>query len=124
MIHRYFRLAGYLLPVFIVCTSVALLGAHAKPSGADPYIPTKQEWLCLQFNASYRISIMTHDYSISAVVAADPNKVLLYCRTTPRTDRASFNASVQQSREFIEGMAKTYGFGDRLTVQEEVAMID
>lgn len=124
MIQRYYRLAGYLLPVFIVCTSAALLGARAKPSGADPYTPTKREWLCMEFNARHRYSMMDHNFGISAIRGDGPDEVLLHCGATPKTDRASFNKAVQDSRENLQSIAEKYGFDDWLTIKELVKIYE
>ena len=123
MMNRYFRSAGYLLPVFIVFTSVALLGARAKPSGDDRYTPTKRNWLCLAFNAGRGVNFKTHGYAIHAV-GTGRDEVTLFCSTNPTTDRAEFNAGVQHARAVLQVIAEKYGFDDWLTIKELVRMTD
>ena len=126
MMNRYFRSAGYLLPVFFVFTSVALLGARAKPSGDDPFTPTKRSWLCLAFNAVHAVHFKTHGYAIYAFAAngTGGDEVTLFCSTNLTTDRAEFNAGVQHARTVLQLLAEKYGFDDWLTIKELVRMID
>lgn len=126
MIHRYFKFAGYLLPVFVVCTTMPLLGAKAKPSGTDLFVPTKKQWLCVEFNAQYAWKTTESGFHISAIDAAGggKNEVMLYCRMRPETDRVVFNESIQTCRELLQSTAQKYGFDEWLTIKENVQLID
>lgn len=122
MIQRYYRLAGCLLPVFIICTGVALLGARAKPSGDDPFTPTKREWLCLVFNAEE--SVQFFDRKNYAVVARpsprDANTVLLKFGAKPDLPRETRNELLSLYKDNLQGYAKFYGFEDWLVIEEHI----
>lgn len=127
MINRYFRFAGYLLPVFIVCTSVALLGARAKPSGADPYTPTKREWLTVAFNALRIEGPPQAGITCEALPdRQDPDALILFVAIVPRPDadeleqRKFASKVLAANRETLELLAKRLGFSDWLVIREKV----
>jgi len=125
MIRRYFQFAGYLLPALAVCTSFALLGAQAKPSGADPYVPTKQQWLCVSFNALYRERLDRDgaEMTIKACLSDEPNHIHLVGVIRKKTDRAFFNQLFQQSKKILEEDARSLGFDNWLVIKEEVHVL-
>jgi hypothetical protein len=125
MIHGYFRMAGYLLPVFIVCTSAALLGARARPSGTDPFTPTKAEWLCVRHNMT-QMRKWNRDipYDHYARITDEPNVieiVLLFLPPKgidPIPYREMANKEMATARLNIAGLARIFGFDEWLEIRE------
>jgi hypothetical protein len=125
MIHRYFRFAGFVLPVVIACTSVALIGARAKPSGTDPFMPTKAEWLCVRYNMS-QLRRWSRDfpYDHFARITGEPNVVEIVLLFTPLEGldplhfRELANREMAHARRSIKAQAEIYGFDEWLEIRE------
>ena len=135
MIRHYCRFAGYLLPFFIVYAGVVLLGAQAKPSGADPYTPTKQEWLINEFNQLWR----GHDHGkdgdyvirslyVMATKGANANEVVIKYHSPDkppgyRNERAreiEERENLDLAGKRLKEIAASYGWQDWLVVRELV----
>jgi hypothetical protein len=116
--------------VFAACAVAFLLGAKAKPSGADPFVPTKRDWLVVSFNAAFSVP-MTNSagFVIYAEGTDDPNEIQLCAHVIDSNmpaegaaeRRRRFTNSLTHLRTILEAEAEILGFDDWLKIREKIA---
>jgi hypothetical protein len=119
------RFAWCLLSLSIVFTAGVLLGAKAKPSGADPYTPTKREWLAVEIN-----SFLSREWSkdspfmMFAAPGRDENEITAAVVFMPEdkeaidVHRKSAESALRNFRDHIEKAGEARGWDDWLVVRE------
>jgi len=92
--------------------------------GAQPYVPTKIQWLCLDLNAE-SADELTDESKYSkhfTYSAADPNTVIVFVRYLPDMDRELLNTVVNNAKEIVRLKSRSYGWEDWVKVSEDVKM--
>lgn len=118
---RYRSIAPYLLP-FVCVAALLCVAAQKKESGADPYTPTKLEWLCTYVNSTFRV---LHDggYELTAHYLK-PNEVILLYHVPPEADRQFVNGTLQAFRNVFELEAKHRGWDEWLIIREQIRIME
>ena len=72
--------------------------------GAQPYTPTRIEWLCLDLNAESKAELTEEPgYSKHFTYSGDdPNTIILFVRYRRTTDRELVNVVVNNARRLVE----------------------
>lgn len=129
MIHYYHRLAGFLFPPLLFFASLFLVGAGSKPSGADPYVPTAQEWLAIQWNST-QLRSWTSDmpFHLYALPGGNPNEIQLVLHYTRYPGKEDLHEARELAFTFLAGgrkvldsLAKIHGFDSWLVVREIIS---
>src|SRR2546425_564385 len=92
---------------------------RAAHPGAEPYIPTRIDWLTTTLQASLR----TEESKFTLNIAnSDSETILILVRYRPDVDREIMNLSVDAARQVIRITAKSYGWNGWLKVREDIQM--
>lgn len=111
--------------VLSACVSI-LVYARSYPRktapGAEPYIPTRIDWLTTTLQASLREDAIDADGFALQITSPSSDTILIYVRYTPNVDRARMNLDIDTARKVIDITAKSYGWDTWLKVREDVQL--
>ena len=118
-------------PSFWIAVAL-LLGAwitfaqsHVLPEGAQPYVPTRLEWLALELNSTMREDFSeSSQFSMAFIPNEMENTVVIYVTYIPSVQRIVMNKSIETAKKIIDLESKTRGWSSWLKVQERVEMKD
>jgi hypothetical protein len=109
--------------VLILCLLAAnpVLAQQRKivSPGAEPYTPTRIEWLTTTLQASLRTE--EPNYSLQ-ITSPDYETILIYVRYFPTVNREEMNIMINSARKVIHITAKSYGWDSWLKIREDVQM--
>jgi hypothetical protein len=91
--------------------------------GAEPYIPTRIDWLTTVLQASLRTERLQEDGYNLQITYLDSETVLIYVRYLPTVNREIMNNGIETAREVIQITAKGYGWDKWLKVREDIQMV-
>ena len=112
-----------LMLCFFLTTMVAF--AQQKPTlhpGAQPYTPTRIDWLTTVLQASLRTEMLHEDGYLLQITSPDSETILIYVRYLPTVNREVMNTIIEGAREVIRITAKSYGWDKWLKVKEDIRM--
>ena len=101
---------------------VTVLPIAAEEGGGNvAYSPTRQEWVAVLFNSSYRINNMdTHGYRISYAAPPASDTIVLVVTYRKDADLLKMNESIQVSRRMLMVYAKARNWDSWLKVDEKL----
>ena len=94
-----------------------------KQPGAEPYIPTRIDWLTTVLQASLRTERLQEDGYLLQITSPDSETILIYVRYLPTVNREIMNTGIESAREVIKITANSYGWGKWLKVREDIQMV-
>jgi hypothetical protein len=115
------------LTVAVVSASVSVfVFANAQSQklspGAQPYIPTRIDWLTTALQASLRDDQMqTTGYQL-LITSPDPETVLIFVRYLPDVNREVMNMNIDAARQVVQITAKSYGWEKWVKIREDVQL--
>jgi hypothetical protein len=114
----------YLIVAILSASVSAFVFANAQPQklspGAQPFVPTRIDWLTTTLQASLRDDQMQATGFLLQITSPDPETILIYVRYLPDVNREVMNMSVDSSREVIQITAKRYGWDRWVKIREDV----
>lgn len=114
--------------ILIVFSSATFVCAQAKPTkykGAQPYIPSRLEWLAVEMNAGSRVPLSLEDgYSMDFVPLENNNTIVIYVRYMPKVNREIMNMNINGARKVIDIISKARGWSSWLKIKENVEMLE
>lgn len=116
------------LAVAVLSASVSVLVyANAQPQkvspGAQPFTPTRIDWLTTTLQASLRDDeLRTTGFSLD-ITSPNPETILIYVRYLPGVNREVMNMYIDSARRVIQITAKSYGWDEWLKVREDVQLV-
>ena len=111
-----------LTATIIVClTSMATAqqGLGNRP-GAQPYIPTRIDWLTTTLQASLRSDLTEESRYLIQITSPDSETILIHVRYLPNVNREIMNMNIDSVREVVKITAKSYGWDKWLKIREDV----
>jgi hypothetical protein len=98
--------------------------ATAHP-GAEPYIPTKIEWLTLELQAALQdySTLATDGFSLD-IANRDAETVVIYVTYTPKVDRESMNKTINSARKIIAIHAQAHEWEKWVKIREDLHRTD
>ena len=117
--------------IAIVTLVVGISGAflwaqerEAELQGAQPYIPSRLEWLSLQVNASNSIRFEEgHNFMLNCIPLDNADTILILVQYTPNVNREIMNLLVQNARDVLEKRTEARGWDSWIEIREEFRMI-
>ncbi len=93
------------------------------PAGAQPYTPSRLEWLALELNAEQRIELSEESgFAMTFVPVENENAILIFVRYLENVNREIMNTNIDTARKVISMKAKSHGWDSWLKVKEDVQM--
>ena len=121
MVYKYFAVA-----VLSACVSV-LVFADTQPQklspGAQPFTPTRIDWLTTRLQASLRDdSLQTGGFYLQ-ISSHDSETVLIVVRYWPNVNREAMNVAIDAARQVTQLAAKEYGWDKWVKIREDVQLV-
>ncbi len=105
----------------VVTTGIAQQKSPSHP-GAEPYTPSRIEWLATVLQANLRTERLTEDGFTLNIVMQDQETISIYVRYLPTVNREIMNIGIESARYVIQITAKSYGWDKWLKVKENIQM--
>jgi hypothetical protein len=90
--------------------------------GAQPFVPTRIDWLTTTLQASLRDDQMQTTGFLLQITSPDPETVLIYVRYVPDVNREVMNTSIDVARRVIQITARGYGWDKWVKIREDVQL--
>ena len=90
--------------------------------GAEPYIPTRIEWLTTTLQASLREDELETERFQLQITSPDSETILIYVRYLPDVNREVMNLAIDGARKVIQITAKGYGWDSWVKVREDIQL--
>jgi hypothetical protein len=105
--------------------SVLLYGQTTQktPEGAQPFTPSRIDWLTTTLQASLREDQIETDGYLLQITSPDPDTILIYVRYLPTVNREAMNIGIDAARHVIRTTAKSYDWDTWLKVREDIQMV-
>jgi hypothetical protein len=95
-------------------------GPKQISSGAEPYTPTRIDWLDTTLQAALRQDpTADNDFSL-AIAYTDSETLVIFVRYAPDVERSRMNKSIEAAHKVIDITVKSYGWQDWIRVKEDV----
>lgn len=96
-----------------------------KPyEGMQPFVPTRLEWVALEFNATSRVDLSPDSgYLMYFRDDSARDTIVIYIRYLPRVNREIMNRSIEAAKKGISSLAEARGWSSWLKIREDVEMI-
>ena len=116
----------YIVVAILSALTSIFVFAKARPQrlspGAEPFTPTRIDWLTTTLQASLRDEqLETHGYQLQ-ITSPDPETILIYVRYLPSVDRPVMNTSIDAARQVIQITAKSYGWDKWVKIREDIQL--
>ena len=116
-------IAGLVLVLIAIC-SLAWPQIRKPYEGMEPYVPTRLEWLVLEFNATSRVDLsLDSGYSMDFQDDSARDTIVIYVRYLPTVNREIMNRSIETAKKGISLFAEAHGWSSWLKIKENVGMI-
>lgn len=109
--------------LFVVISMLAYSRAQSlkRSPGAEPFTPTRIDWLTTTLQASLRTDSGSDGYDLE-ITSPDPETILIYVRYSPNVNRPAMNTMIDTARKVINITAKGYGWDDWLKIREDIQL--
>ena len=102
-------------------TSSGVFSAQrASHPGAEPFTPTRMDWLIVELQACCRHDGLSVDGFDLQFTNPDPETVLIYVTYLSTVDREAMNVTIDSMKRVIDIKAKGYGWQNWVNVKEDV----
>lgn len=103
-----------------VANSIVDQSAH---KGAQPYMPSKLEWLSIELNSAYHSHRASEQgYVLNFLPLDRQDAVLLYVRYGPKVDQQTMNMGIEAAREVFRKTLKSHHWDSWVNLREDVRM--
>jgi hypothetical protein len=100
--------------------------ASARPQtlspGAQPFTPTRIDWLTTTLQASLRDEQMETNGFQLQITSPDSETILIYVRYLPDVNRQVMNISIDTARKVIQITARSYGWDKWVKIREDIQL--
>jgi hypothetical protein len=90
--------------------------------GAQPFVPTRIDWLTTTLQASLRDDQMQTTGFQLQITSPNSETVLIYVRYLPDVNREVMNTNIDAARQVIQITAKSYGWDKWVKIREDVQL--
>jgi hypothetical protein len=90
--------------------------------GAEPFTPTRIDWLTTTLQASLREDELETDRFQLQITSPDSETIVIYVRYLPDVNRESMNIAIDAARRVIQITAKSYGWDGWVKIREDVQL--
>lgn len=111
--------------VFSVLVSTFVFASVQSPRlspGAQPFTPTRIDWLTTTLQANLRDEEMETNGYMLQITSPNPETILIYVRYTPDVNRRAMNLSIDTARKVIQITAKSYGWDNWVKIREDISL--
>lgn len=112
------------LSAFVSIFGFAYAQSQRLSPGAEPFTPSRIDWLTTTLQASLREDALGTDGYQLEITSPNSETVLIYVRYMPDVNRRVMNVSIDAARKVIEITAKSYGWENWVKIREDIQLAE
>jgi len=112
------------LSAFVSIFGFAYAQSQRLSPGAEPFTPTRIDWLTTTLQASLREDVLQTDGYQLLITSPDSETILIYVRYMPDVNGRVMNLSIDTARKVIQITAKSYGWDKWVKIREDIQLAE